>query len=139
MSKSVEHLAHRANVHALRKAPALVIDRMIPFGESLPGLRAHLDADLRRRHLAREKVLALVVKLLEETLIRVGNTQYTEQNGSYGLTTLCDRHIDIHGASLHFELRGKSGVEREVDICDRRNDGATEPTRPFFRPLCRPL
>lgn len=95
-------------------------DRMIPFGDALPGLRAHLDADLRRRYLPREKVLALVIKLLEETLIRVGNAQYTEQNGSYGLTTLCDRHIEVHGASVHFEFRGKSGVEREIDICDRR-------------------
>ncbi|HWN66382.1 MAG TPA: DNA topoisomerase IB [Haliangium sp.] len=95
-------------------------ERMIPFGHSLPGLRAHLDADLRRRYLPREKVLALVIKLLEETLIRVGNEQYTRQNGSYGLTTLCDRHIDVHGSLVHFEFRGKSGVARAVDICDRR-------------------
>ena len=95
-------------------------ERMVPFGESLPDLRSRLDADLRRRELQREKVLALVIKLLEETLIRVGNIQYTQHNGSYGLTTLCDHHADIDGASVHFEFRGKSGVELEVDLCDRR-------------------
>ncbi len=95
-------------------------ERMVPFGESLPDLRSRLDADLRRRQLQREKVLALVIKLLEETLIRVGNIQYTQHNGSYGLTTLCDHHADINGASVHFEFRGKSGVEREVDLRDRR-------------------
>jgi DNA topoisomerase-1 len=95
-------------------------DRMIPFGHSLPGLRSHLDEDLRRRRLPREKVLALVVKLLEETLIRIGNEQYTAQNGTYGLTTLCNEHLDIHGATMHFEFRGKSGIARQIDIRDRR-------------------
>jgi DNA topoisomerase-1 len=95
-------------------------ERMIPFGESLPDLRSRVDVDLRRHQLSREKVLALVIKLLEQTMIRVGNIQYTLHNGSYGLTTLCDHHADINGASVHFEFRGKSGVERVVDLCDRR-------------------
>jgi DNA topoisomerase-1 len=95
-------------------------ERMVPFGESLPGLRVRLEDDLRHPQLPREKVLALVIKLLEQTLIRVGNIQYTLHNGSYGLTTLCDHHADIQGASVHFEFRGKSGVERAVDLYDRR-------------------
>src|SRR5690606_13800411 len=77
-------------------------------------------ADLARRGPCREKVLATAVRLLEITLIRVGNAQYAKQNRSYGLTTLSKRHLDVDGAALTFAFKGKSGVEHEVRVRDRR-------------------
>ncbi|HXO41954.1 MAG TPA: DNA topoisomerase IB [Thermoanaerobaculia bacterium] len=93
---------------------------MVAFGEALPRLRARLDGDLALPGLPREKVLAAVVKLLEATLIRVGNEEYARENDSFGLTTMRTRHVDITGATLRFRFRGKSGKEHEVAISDRR-------------------
>jgi DNA topoisomerase-1 len=94
--------------------------RMIAFGESLPKIRERIDRDMSQRGLGREKVLATVVKLLETTLIRVGNKEYVKQNNSFGLTTLRDQHVDVDGATLRFEFRGKSGKEHSVEVHDRR-------------------
>jgi|SRR5436305_3402978 len=94
--------------------------RMIAFGEALPKIRARVEEDLARPGLPREKVLAAVVRLLETTLIRIGNREYAKQNNSYGLTTLRNRHVDIQGSRLRFEFRGKSGKEHSVEIQDRR-------------------
>ncbi|HVU10819.1 MAG TPA: hypothetical protein VHD90_06050 [Phototrophicaceae bacterium] len=95
-------------------------DRMIAFGEALPKIRARVQADLALRGLPREKVLAAVVQLLGATFIRVGNPEYARDNDSYGLTTLHDDHVEINGATLHFEFRGKSGKEHAIDLKDRR-------------------
>ncbi|HEY2748441.1 MAG TPA: DNA topoisomerase IB [Polyangia bacterium] len=95
-------------------------DKMILFGLALPKIRARVDEDLGRPGLPREKILATVVRLLETTLIRVGNEEYARTNHSYGLTTLRDRHVDVDGAELRFEFRGKSGVRRAVSLHDRR-------------------
>ena len=70
--------------------------------------------------MSRDKVLATAVRLLEITLIRVGNAQYAKQNRSYGLTTLNKRHLDVDGTALTFSFKGKSGVEHEVKVRDRR-------------------
>jgi DNA topoisomerase-1 len=94
--------------------------RMAAFGRALPKLRARVDADLRRRGLPREKVVALVVRLLEVTLIRVGNDEYAKTNKSFGLTTLRTRHLDLEGAQMTFEFRAKSGVQRTAKLRDRR-------------------
>jgi len=94
--------------------------RMIAFGEALPKIRERLERDLALPGLPRAKVLAAVVKLLETTLIRVGNKEYVRQNNSFGLTTLRDRHVDVSGSRLRFEFRGKSGKEHSVEIEDRR-------------------
>lgn len=94
--------------------------QLLAFGEALPALRQRIDADLRRPGLPRERVLALVVHLLETTLIRVGNPEYAKQNRSYGLTTLKSRHLEVHGSSMHFEFRGKSGKLHALDLRDRR-------------------
>jgi DNA topoisomerase-1 len=94
--------------------------RMIAFGDALPKIRERIDRDLSQRGLGREKVLATVVKLLETTLIRVGNREYMLQNNSYGLTTLRDQHVDVEGSTLRFEFRGKSGKEHAVEVHDRR-------------------
>src|SRR5579871_6214876 len=95
-------------------------DRMIAFGEALPKIRERVQADLSLRGLPREKVLAAVVQLLGSTFIRIGNSEYARDNDSYGLTTMLDDHVDIHGATLHFEFRGKSGKEHAIDLKDRR-------------------
>ena len=95
-------------------------DKMLLFGLALPKLRARVDEDLGRAGLPREKILATVVRLLETTLIRVGNEEYARANDSYGLTTLRSRHVDVDGNRLRFEFRGKSGVRRLVSLHDRR-------------------
>jgi DNA topoisomerase-1 len=95
-------------------------DRMIAFAQALPTVRRRTAEDLRKPGLPREKVLATVVQLLEKTLIRVGNDEYARQNGSFGLTTLRDGHVDVSGGRVRFTFRGKSGVEHEVDLSDRR-------------------
>lgn len=95
-------------------------NRLIAFGEGLPALRQRVEADLGRRGLPREKVLATVVRLLEVTLVRVGNEEYARANRSYGLTTLRDGHVDVNGSKIHFRFRAKSGKERDFDVKDRR-------------------
>ena len=95
-------------------------NRMIIFGQALPLIRERVDSDLARSGLPREKVLATVVKLLEMTLIRVGNTEYARHNRSFGLTTLRDRHVEVSGSTLCFMFRGKGGKPHTVDIKDRR-------------------
>ena len=85
----------------------------------LPLLRARAAADLQRPGLPREKVVAAVVRLLEATLIRVGNEEYARQNRSFGLTTLRTSHVGVQGSKLQFRFRGKSGVHHEVEHTDR--------------------
>ena len=94
--------------------------RMAAFGRALPKLRARVEADLARRGLPREKVLAAAVRLLEITLIRVGNDEYARQNKSFGLTTLRKRHVTLNGAGAVFEFRGKSGKQHRTGFHDRR-------------------
>lgn len=95
-------------------------DRMIVFAGLLPRIRERVDEDLARRGLPREKVLAAVVRLLELTLIRVGNEEYARLNRSFGLTTLRDRHARVEGGRLRFRFRGKGGRTHEVALRDRR-------------------
>ncbi|MCU1280219.1 MAG: topoisomerase, partial [bacterium] len=95
-------------------------DKMLLFGLALQGIRARVEKDLKRPGLPREKVLATVVRLLETTLIRVGNEEYARANRSFGLTTLRNRHVDVDGAELRFEFRGKSGIKHTVAVQDRR-------------------
>src|SRR5216117_1159886 len=95
-------------------------ERMLAFARTLPRIRARVRADLARSGLPREKVLATVVRLLETTLIRVGNEEYAKSNHSFGLTTLKDRHARINGSRIRFEFEGKSGIEHEIDLNDPR-------------------
>jgi DNA topoisomerase-1 len=94
--------------------------RIIGFAKALPLIRKRTAANLRGTKLTREKVLALVVQLLEKTLIRVGNDEYARENQSFGLTTLRDGHVDVSGPRVRFSFRGKSGVEHDIDLADRR-------------------
>jgi DNA topoisomerase-1 len=94
--------------------------RLVDFARALPRIRRRTGRDLRLRGLPREKVLAVVVRLLEETLIRVGNDEYARENRSYGLSTMRSRHVSVRGESIRFSFRGKAGKEHEVDVRDRR-------------------
>ncbi|HVV91991.1 MAG TPA: DNA topoisomerase IB [Hyphomicrobiales bacterium] len=95
-------------------------DRLIEFAKALPAIRRRIDADLSRRGLPREKVVAAVVRLLDETLIRVGNDEYRRANGSYGLTTLQNRHVAVGASALRFSFKGKSGKQWQLKLADRR-------------------
>lgn len=95
-------------------------EHVLEFARGLPEIRERIAKDMSRRGLPREKVLATVVHLLENTLIRVGNADYAKQNKSYGLTTLRDRHVDIEGGQLRFEFKGKSGKTWRLSHKDRR-------------------
>jgi DNA topoisomerase-1 len=97
---------------------AAKFDRMLEFGRSLPRIRRRVAQDLRKPGLPRERVLATLVKLLESTLVRIGNEEYARSNGSFGLTTLRDRHVNVRGDTLTFEFRGKSGIAHSVSVSD---------------------
>lgn len=95
-------------------------ERTLAFAEALPALRERVARDLARPGLAREKVLAAVVRLLETTHIRVGNEEYARDNKSFGLTTMLDRHVKVEGGQIRFAFRGKSGIRHRVALSDRR-------------------
>ena len=94
--------------------------RMFFFGRVLPQVRMRVDADLQLPGLPRGKVLAALVRLLETTLMRVGNEEYAQTNKSYGLTTLRNRHVKVAGATITFDFRGKHGLQHHIDLSDRR-------------------
>lgn len=94
--------------------------RMLVFGRVLPTIRARVAADLALPGLSRAKVLAAIVRLLETTLMRVGNEEYARTNRSFGLTTLRNRHVKVAGAKLTLDFKGKHGVAHHVDLSDRR-------------------
>ncbi len=93
-------------------------NRMILFARLLPKIRARVARDLRLQGFPRAKVLATVVRLLEKSLIRIGNDEYAKQNKSFGLTTLRNGHVKVRGAAMRFRFRGKSGKFHEVDVED---------------------
>jgi DNA topoisomerase-1 len=94
--------------------------RMLDFGAALPRIRERVEAHLRLPKLTREKVLAIVTRLLEITLIRIGNEEYARSNKSFGLTTLKNRHVRVEGTTIRFRFRGKSGKEHEITLANRR-------------------
>jgi DNA topoisomerase-1 len=95
-------------------------DRMMLMGQKLPVLRAKVLQDLNLPGLPRAKIIATVIKLLETTLIRVGNEEYVRANGSFGLTTLRNRHVKISASTIYFRFRGKSGVGHELELRNPR-------------------
>ncbi|HET6406543.1 MAG TPA: DNA topoisomerase IB [Chthoniobacteraceae bacterium] len=94
--------------------------RIIDFARKLPRIRRRVARDLARRGMPREKVLATVVRLLESTLIRVGNDEYAQQNKSYGLTTMRNHHVRVNGAHVCFTFRGKSAKHHEIGVRDSK-------------------
>ena len=95
-------------------------DRLLPFGQALPRLRARVVKDLERPGMPREKVLAAIVRLLDRTLVRVGNERYARDNESFGATTLQEDHVRVSGDRLELRFRGKSGREHLIGLRDRR-------------------
>jgi DNA topoisomerase I len=94
--------------------------KLSDFAKALPRIRERVDVDLGRPGIPRERVLATAVRILEETFMRVGNVEYARANGSFGLTTLRAKHVDVDGSRIVFRFRGKSGKDHEVDVRDRR-------------------
>jgi DNA topoisomerase-1 len=94
--------------------------RMLAFGKALPKIRSRVRRHLRLPGLPKEKVLATIVKLLETTLIRIGNDEYAKSNKSFGLTTIHNKHVAVNGSKVRFEFKGKSGVQHVIDIQDKR-------------------
>lgn len=97
--------------------------RLYQFGTVLPALRLKIEKDLSLSGLPVDKVLATVVSLMERTNIRVGNCSYEKANGSYGITTLKDRHVKVKGTSIKFSFKGKKGVYHDIDIKSKRLAG----------------
>ena len=95
-------------------------ERMAHFAEALPLIRQRVDHDLALPGLPKNKVLATIVRLMEETHIRVGNEEYARENHSYGLTTMQDKHVDVHGSHITFSFQGKSRVHHTIDLRDKR-------------------
>lgn len=94
--------------------------RMIAFGEKLPEIRQQIEADLKLKTLSKRKITAIVLNLLDQTLIRIGNSAYAKSNKSYGLTTLRDKHVSFSGAEVKFEFVGKKGVPHTISIKDKK-------------------
>jgi DNA topoisomerase-1 len=94
--------------------------RLYEFGKALPALRLQLEKDLSRQELHEEKVLAAVIALMERTYIRIGNDGYEKLYGSYGLTTLKDKHVSIEGSNLQFSFKGKKGIFHNVSLRNKR-------------------
>ena len=93
--------------------------RLLEFGSKLPEFRRTIQKDLRRKQFDERKVLAISVNIMQKTLIRIGNETYKQLYGSYGLTTLRDKHVKINGNSLKLSFKGKKGVHHEIDVSDK--------------------
>lgn len=99
---------------------AAKFDKMVAFGAVLPKIRKRVAYDLSLPGLSQRKVIAAIVRLMDETCIRIGNDEYAKENGSYGLTTLRNRHVDVHGDTVHFRFKGKSHQDHDITLHDRR-------------------
>ena len=98
-------------------------DGLAKFAHALPAIRAAVERDLAKPGLPREKVIATMVSLLDRTFVRIGGERYRKENGSYGLTTLRNRHVEVQGECIRIRFRGKSGKEHDVALHDRRIAG----------------
>lgn len=120
-TKNRKQYKYHASWNALRNHTKFY--RLYQFGLVLPQLRLKIEKDLSLSGLPIEKVLATVVSLMERTNIRVGNCSYEKANGSYGITTLKDRHVKVQGTSIKFSFKGKKGVYHDIDIKSKRLAG----------------
>jgi DNA topoisomerase-1 len=109
---------HHPRWRAVRDANKF--EHLVAFAEALPRLRDRVERDIASPGLGRDRVLATVVRLLETTMIRVGNESYARQNKSHGLASLASRHVAVRGAELMFHFKGKGGKEWRIDVADRR-------------------
>lgn len=95
-------------------------EHLADFGLHLPMIRQEIDKELAKSEISRTKVIATIVCLLENTMIRIGNDAYVKQNKSFGLTTLRNRHVNVNGSEIEFQFRGKSGIEHQISLRDSR-------------------
>ena len=95
-------------------------DRLATFAEALPAIRRCVERDLAKQGLPRDKVIATMVSLLDRTSVRIGGERYRRENGSYGLTTLRNRHVEVRGERIRIRFRGKSGKEHDIALDDKR-------------------
>ena len=116
--KNRKQYKYHASWNALRNHTKFY--RLYQFGTVIPSLRLQMEKDLSLQGLPVEKVLATVVSLMERTNIRVGNCTYEKANGSYGITTLKDKHVKVKGESIKFSFKGKKGVYHDIDIRSKR-------------------
>lgn len=93
---------------------------MLDFALQLPTIREVVNQAISAKSISCEKVLAIIIALLEKTLIRIGNDNYVKNNNSFGLTTLRNRHVDVIGSDIKFQFRGKSGIQHQIQLRDRR-------------------
>lgn len=103
--------------------------KMIEFGKSLPSLRLQLEKDLSFKELGVQKVLATVISLMERTYIRIGNATYEKMNGSHGLSTLHDKHVQINGSQISFSFKGKKSINHDIKISNRKLAGIIKQCR----------
>jgi DNA topoisomerase-1 len=94
--------------------------RLYEFGKALPQLRLKLEQDIAAKELTQQKVLATIISLMERTYIRVGNTDYEKMYGSYGLTTLKDKHVNISGDKIIFSFKGKKGIFHNITLHNKK-------------------
>ena len=120
-TKGRKQYKYHASWNALRNHTKFY--RLYQFGTIIPALRLKMEKDLSHSGLPVEKVLATVVSLMERTNIRVGNCSYEKANGSYGITTLKDRHVKVKGTRIRFSFKGKKGVYHDIDIQSKRLAG----------------
>lgn len=104
--------------HALRNETKF--HHLYEFGKALPRLREKVEADMQLKELSEKKVLATVISLMERTYIRVGNAEYEKMNGSFGLTTLKDKHVKIEGDKISFAFKGKRGISHNINLKNKR-------------------
>ncbi len=117
-TKNRKQYRYHAKWNAIRSETKFF--RMVAFGEALPLLRERLHNALKLPELTREKVIAIALSVMEQTLIRVGNAAYEKEYGSYGLTTLKDRHVKANGNEVRFSFKGKKGIYHDITLHDRR-------------------
>ena len=110
----------RYHPHWREVRDATKYERMALFAKALPKIRERVEHDLGLPGMPREKVLATIIKLMETTHIRVGNDEYAKENGSYGLTTMRNKHVHVKGPTITFDFKGKSGVHHTIDLSDKR-------------------
>lgn len=117
-TKGRKQYRYHANWNAIRSETKFF--RMIAFGEKLPELRARIATDLKNRELTKEKVIAIALSVMEQTLIRIGNASYEKEYGHYGLTTLKDKHVNVGTTGIQFRFKGKKGIYHDITVRDRR-------------------
>ncbi len=103
--------------------------RMIDFGKALPNIREQVNKDLACKELNERKILATVLSLMEQTNIRIGNEVYEKLYGSFGLTTLKNKHVTINGGTLKFSFKGKKGVEHVINLKNRKLASIVQKTK----------